>query len=110
MSVAKEALHSLVEALRALLETAGPQADAFLRDWPSEFIARPVVARSLPVVAALQGLSRLARARDPRHWSRRSRPWPANSTGGRPIQAPISASLSWKTTAITNGSASAAPS
>ena len=60
MSVAKEALHSLVEALRALLETAGPQAEAFLRDWPPELIARPVGARSLPVVAALQGLSRLA--------------------------------------------------
>ena len=60
MSVAKEALHSPVEALRALLETAGPQAEAFLRDWPQELIARPVGARSLPVVAALQGLSRLA--------------------------------------------------
>ena len=60
MSVAKEALHSLVEALRALLETAAPQAEAFLRDWPQEWIARPVGARSLPVVAALQGLSRLA--------------------------------------------------
>ena len=60
MSVAKEALHSLVEALRALLETAGPQAGAFLRDWPRELIARPVGERSLLVVAALQGLSRLA--------------------------------------------------
>jgi hypothetical protein len=60
MSVAKEARHSLVEALRALLETAGPQAEAFLRDWPSELVPRPVGARSLPVVAALQGLSRLA--------------------------------------------------
>ena len=59
MSVAKEALHSLVEALRALLASV-PQAEAFLRDWPSELIPRPVVARSLPVVAALQGLSRLA--------------------------------------------------
>ena len=43
-----EPLHSLVEALRALLETAGPQAEAFLRDWPRELIARPVDERSLP--------------------------------------------------------------
>ncbi len=60
MRGADEALHSLVGALRALLETAGPQADAFLLDWPQELIARPVGAHSLPVVAALQGLSRLA--------------------------------------------------
>ena len=55
-----EPLHSLVEALRALLETAGPQAEAFLRDWPRELIARPVDERSLPVVAALRGLARSA--------------------------------------------------
>ncbi|HEY1783660.1 MAG TPA: dimethylsulfonioproprionate lyase family protein [Roseiarcus sp.] len=53
-------LHPLVEALRALLETAGPQAEAFLSDWPRKLIARPFVARSLPVVAALEGLARLA--------------------------------------------------
>ena len=61
MSVAKEALHSPVEALRALLETAGPQAEAFLRDWPQELVARPMVAHSLPVMAALRGLSRWRR-------------------------------------------------
>ena len=33
------------------------------RDWPRELIARPIVARSLPVVAALQGLSRFAAPR-----------------------------------------------
>ncbi len=60
MSSTREALHLLVEALRALLETAGPQAEAFLTDWPSELLPRPVRARSLPVVAALPGLSRLA--------------------------------------------------
>ena len=60
MNRSEEPLHSLVGALRALLESAGPQADAFLADWPRELIARPVGARSLPVVAALPGLSRLA--------------------------------------------------
>ena len=110
MSAVQEALHSLVEALRALLETAGPEAEAFLRDWPSELIPRPVVARSLPVVAALQGLSRLAAPKtrglveaiealaDELDW---------RQTYSKP---PISASASWKTMAITNGSASAAPS
>ena len=34
MSAPQEALHSLVDALRPLLETAGPQAQAFLNDWP----------------------------------------------------------------------------
>ena len=63
MSRAREALHSLVDALRALLKTAAPEAEAFLRDWPPELIARPVGARSLPVVAALRGLSRLAAPR-----------------------------------------------
>jgi hypothetical protein len=49
-----------VDSLRALLETAGSKARPFLRDWPPELIARPVVARPLPVVAALSGLSRFA--------------------------------------------------
>jgi hypothetical protein len=35
----------------------------FLRDWPPELVARPVGKRSLPVVAALRGLSRLAAPR-----------------------------------------------
>ena len=34
-----------------------------MRDWPRELIARPVGARSLPVVAALRGLARLAAPR-----------------------------------------------
>ena len=55
-----EPLRPLVDALRALIETAGPRAQAFLDDWPRELIARPVGARPLPVVAALEGLSRLA--------------------------------------------------
>ena len=63
MSRIEEPLRSLVEALRALLETAGPQAEPFLRDWPRELIARPISARSLPVVAALHGLSRSAAPR-----------------------------------------------
>lgn len=54
------ALSRQVDILHALLETAGSQAQPFLRDWPPELIARPVVARSLPVVAALPGLSRYA--------------------------------------------------
>jgi dimethlysulfoniopropionate lyase len=37
-----------------------PEAQAFLRDWPQELIARPVGKRSLPVVAALRGLSGFA--------------------------------------------------
>jgi hypothetical protein len=53
----------LVNCLRELLEIAGPEAEAFLRDWPRELIARPVVARSLPVVASLQGVSRFAAPR-----------------------------------------------
>jgi hypothetical protein len=59
----REPLHSLVDALRALLETAGPEAEAFMRDWPPELIARPVGARALPVVAALRGLPRMAAPR-----------------------------------------------
>jgi Dimethlysulfonioproprionate lyase len=45
--------------LRELLVSA-PEAHTFLRDWPRELIARPVCVRSLPVVAALRGLARLA--------------------------------------------------
>jgi hypothetical protein len=55
-----EPVGRLVSILRELLETAGPEAHAFLRDWPRELIARPVIARPLPVVAALPGLSRFA--------------------------------------------------
>jgi Dimethlysulfonioproprionate lyase len=55
-----ELLAPLVNLLRQLLETAGAEAEAFIRDWPRELVARPVVARSLPVVAALPGLSRFA--------------------------------------------------
>jgi hypothetical protein len=53
----------LVDCLRELLETAGPEAGAFLCDWPRELIARPLTARSLPVVASLQGVSRFAAPR-----------------------------------------------
>ncbi|HXE24136.1 MAG TPA: dimethylsulfonioproprionate lyase family protein [Roseiarcus sp.] len=60
MNRTRAPLDSLVDALRALLETAGPRAQAFLSDWPRELIARPVGARSLPVIAALRGLSSLA--------------------------------------------------
>jgi hypothetical protein len=42
------------------LLASAPEAEAFLRDWPRELISRPVGERSLPVVAALRGLSRLA--------------------------------------------------
>jgi hypothetical protein len=45
------------------LLASAPEADAFLRDWPRELIARPVGARSLPVVAALHSLTRLAAPR-----------------------------------------------
>ena len=55
-----ESLRPLVDALRSLLERAGPAAEAFTRDWPRTLVARPFVARSLPVVSALQGLSRCA--------------------------------------------------
>jgi hypothetical protein len=60
MSRRLERLRPLVEALRSLLEAAGPEAHAFLRDWPRELIARPTEARSLPVASALEGLSRYA--------------------------------------------------
>jgi hypothetical protein len=52
-------LRPLVAAFRELLASA-PEAETFLRDWPRELIARPIGKRSLPVVAALRGLSRLA--------------------------------------------------
>jgi hypothetical protein len=52
----------LVVAFRELLASA-PDAEAFMRDWPGELIARPVGGRCLPVVAALQSLSRLAAPR-----------------------------------------------
>jgi hypothetical protein len=55
-----EPLGRLVNILRKLLDTAGAEAEAFIRDWPRELIARPTSARSLPVVAAFQGLSRFA--------------------------------------------------
>jgi mannose-6-phosphate isomerase-like protein (cupin superfamily) len=55
-----EPVRRLVEAMRSLLETAGPEAQPFLRDWPQVLVARPLVARSLPVVARLEGLSRFA--------------------------------------------------
>jgi hypothetical protein len=59
----RSALGRQVSSLHALLEAAGPQAQPFLRDWPQDLVARPVVARSLPVVASLQGLSRFATPR-----------------------------------------------
>jgi hypothetical protein len=46
------------------LLASAPEAQPFLPDWPSELIARPVGARSLPVVAALRGLARLAAPRE----------------------------------------------
>jgi hypothetical protein len=56
----ENSLRPLVAALRELLEGAGRKAAPFLRDWPLELIARPQVARSLPVVSALKGLKRFA--------------------------------------------------
>jgi Dimethlysulfonioproprionate lyase len=53
-------LRALVTALRQLLETAGPEASAFLRDWPRELIPRPIVARPLPIIYALEGLEHFA--------------------------------------------------
>lgn len=63
MSSRPESLRRLAEDLRSLLETAGREAHAFIRDWPRELIARPTEARSLPVVSALEGLSRYAAPR-----------------------------------------------
>jgi hypothetical protein len=54
-----QSLRPLVQAFRGLLPSA-PEAEAFLRDWPRELIARPAGKRSLPVVVALRGLARLA--------------------------------------------------
>jgi Dimethlysulfonioproprionate lyase len=54
-----ESLRPLVGALRSLLASAGPEAKPFFRDWPHELIA-PQEARTLPVVSALEGLSRYA--------------------------------------------------
>jgi hypothetical protein len=59
----RHALARQVNSLHALLEAAGSQAEPFLREWPQDLVARPVVARSLPVVASLQGLSRFAAPR-----------------------------------------------
>jgi hypothetical protein len=56
----ENSLRPLVDVLRSLLEQAGPEASPFLHDWPRALIARPQAARSLPVVSALQGLSRFA--------------------------------------------------
>jgi hypothetical protein len=53
-------MRGLVDALRSLLEAAGPQGEAFIRDWPPEMIARPFSSRSLPVASALHGLSQFA--------------------------------------------------
>jgi hypothetical protein len=49
-----------VVAIRELLQAGGAEAEAFLHDWPRELVARPLVARSIPVVASLQGMSRFA--------------------------------------------------
>ncbi len=55
-----EPLRPLVRVLRSLLASAGPEAKPFFRDWPQELIVRPRGARTLPVVSALEGLSRYA--------------------------------------------------
>ena len=106
----EEPLARVVNIVRELLETAGAEAEAFIREWPKELVARPVVARSLPVVASLQGLSRYAAPGTRALVEANRGAWPAISTGGRPIRAPISASASSTITAGANGSASAAPS
>jgi hypothetical protein len=49
----EEPLARVVNIVRELLETAGAEAEAFIREWPKALIARPVVARSLPVVSSL---------------------------------------------------------
>jgi hypothetical protein len=56
----EERLARVVNIVRELLETAGAEAEAFIREWPKALIARPVVGRSLPVVSSLQGLSSYA--------------------------------------------------
>ena len=55
-----DSLRPLVAALRRLLEAAGPPALPFLRDWPRDLTPRPFVARSPPVVSALEGLELFA--------------------------------------------------
>ena len=59
MATVIQSLRPVVQGFGELLASA-PEAEAFLRDWPPELIARPVDKRSLPVVAALRGLARLA--------------------------------------------------
>ena len=58
-----EALRPVLGAARSLLETAGPEAQPFLSDWPRELTARAIDAGSLPVVGALRGLSQYAAPR-----------------------------------------------
>ncbi len=58
-----DSLRTLVDGLHALLASAGPEAQAFLHDWPRQLIARRFEARSLPVVSALEGASRFAAPR-----------------------------------------------
>jgi dimethlysulfoniopropionate lyase len=60
MNRRQEPLRRLVDEMRSLLETTGPEGEPFIRDWPSELIARPRTARLLPVVSVLEGLSRFA--------------------------------------------------
>jgi hypothetical protein len=60
MNHSQERLRGLADAVRSLLERAGPEAQAFIRDWPRELTARPTSARSPPIVSALRGLSRFA--------------------------------------------------
>jgi hypothetical protein len=62
MATVIQSLRPLVQAFRDLLASAS-EAEAFLRDWPQELIARPVGKRSLPVVATLEGLARWAAPR-----------------------------------------------
>ena len=60
----EDSVRPFVNAVLDLLEAAGPEALPSLRDWPRELIAR-----SLPVVSALQGLSRYAAPRTLRLFS-----------------------------------------
>jgi hypothetical protein len=101
-----DSLRPLVAALRRLLEAAGPPASPFLSDWPRDLTPRPVVARSLPVVSALDGLERFAPP-ETRALVQAVVARPAISIGGRPILAPISVSAFSRTTALANGRASA---
>jgi hypothetical protein len=45
------------------LKAPAPRLKPFIRDWPRELIARPIGARSLPVVSALRDLSQYAAPR-----------------------------------------------